>query len=277
MPYDASVMNPAKAQKKQGTTPEKDLVWAVIPARYGSTRLPGKPLAMLAGKPMIQHVCQRAERVRSVAMVIVATDDERIKKAVEDFGGKAVLTGEHPTGTDRIAEAVRLFEREHAAPGWVLNVQGDEPLIDPHDLESLVSGLIAGGDAPMGTLVYPLRDEAEKANPNIVKAVLDSQGRALYFSRAPVPCVRDQNKDDTPNKTAGYKHLGIYLYRRDFLDVFHRLPPTALSELEQLEQLRALEHGYSIQCFVARSPGFGVDVPEDLARAEEMILAGKAP
>ncbi|HKI97539.1 MAG TPA: 3-deoxy-manno-octulosonate cytidylyltransferase [bacterium] len=242
-------------------------VWAVIPARYASTRFPGKPLASLAGRPMIQHTYERTLRTPSVARVLVATDDERIAGAVRGFGGEVVLTGDAATGTDRIAEAIAIESARGEAPSWVLNVQGDEPLIDPGDLERLVSGLLAVPDAVMGTLVHPLQDEDELRDPHVVKAVLDGTGRALYFSRAPIPYPR------SPAGDLGWRHLGVYLYRADFLHTFHRLPSTPLSEREQLEQLRALEHGYAIHCFQAQALGFGVDVPADLVRAEAWIAA----
>lgn len=248
-----------------------DAVWAVIPARYASTRFPGKPLAPIAGRPMIQHVYERTARTPSVSRVLVATDDERIAGAVRDFGGEAVMTGEAATGTDRIAEAVTLQSTGGAAPGWVLNVQGDEPLVDPADLETLVSGVLAASDAVMGTLVYPFRNETEFRDPDMVKAVLDAQGRALYFSRAPIPFPRG------PGQGWGWLHLGVYLYRTAFLHTFHRLPPTPLSEREQLEQLRALEHGYTIHCFEARTLGFGVNTPEDLSRVEALLAATRDP
>lgn len=246
--------------------PGTGTVWAVVPARYESTRFPGKPLAMLAGKPMIQHVCERTARTPSVARVLVATDDARIQAAVQAFGGQAVMTGEHPTGTDRIAEAVEIESRRAGAPGWVLNVQGDEPLIDPDDLERLIRGLLAVEGGLMGTLVHPLQSAAELHDPNVVKAVLDGAGRALYFSRAPIPFPRG---DGSP----GLRHLGVYLYRGDFLRVFHKLPRTPLSEREGLEQLRALENGYPIHCFAAAGLGFGVDVPEDLSRVEALLAS----
>jgi 3-deoxy-manno-octulosonate cytidylyltransferase (CMP-KDO synthetase) len=245
-------------------------VWAVIPSRFASTRFPGKALAVLAGKPMIQHVVERTRRVRRLARVLVATDDERIRSAVEGFGGEAVMTGEHRTGTDRIHEAVVREARRGQAPAYVLNVQGDEPLIDPGDLERLVRGLLARPEAVIGTLVHPLASEAEARDPNIVKAVLDRQGRALYFSRAPIPYVRGPGLANDP-APLGWRHMGIYLYRWDFLRTFARLRATPLSEREQLEQLRALEHGYPIHCFQARSHGLGVDTPEQLEQVAALL------
>ncbi|HEX9842193.1 MAG TPA: 3-deoxy-manno-octulosonate cytidylyltransferase [bacterium] len=242
-------------------------VWAVLPARYGSTRFPGKPLALLAGRPMIQHTYERTLRTPGVTRVLVATDDARVRDAVAGFGGEAVMTGEAATGTDRIAEAVAGESAQGPAPGWVLNVQGDEPLIDPGDLQTLIDGLLAVPGAVMGTLVHPLADEGELRDPHVVKAVLDGTGKALYFSRAPIPYPR------APGADWGWRHLGVYLYRTDFLHTYHRLPPTPLSERELLEQLRVLEHGYPIHCFQARAIGFGIDVPADLARAEALLAA----
>lgn len=257
---------PATEQGASG--PAKSTVWAVIPARYASTRFPGKPLQLLVGRPMIQHTYERTLLTPSVSRVLVATDDERIRTAVLGFGGEAQMTGPQPTGTDRIAEAVRLAEDTSAtAPDWVLNVQGDEPLIDPNDLEALIQGLLAVPDGVVGTLVHALQNEEEHQDPNVVKAVLDNAGRALYFSRSPVPYARGTGD-------LGWRHLGVYLYRRDFLTTYHTLAPTPLSEREQLEQLRALEHGYPIHCFQARTLGFGVDVPEDLRKAERLLSGG---
>jgi 3-deoxy-manno-octulosonate cytidylyltransferase (CMP-KDO synthetase) len=263
---------------KSGRRSRKDaapVVWAVIPARFASTRFPGKPLAPLAGKPMIQHVVERTRRVRGLARVLVATDDVRIRDAVLGFGGDPVMTGDHPTGTDRIYEAVRLATRRAgraaSAPDYVLNVQGDEPLIDAGDLQRLVRGMLARPDAVMGTLVHALASEAEARDPNIVKAVLDRSGRALMFSRSPIPYPR---ADPLPSDPAplGWRHMGIYLYRWEFLRTFARLPMTPLSQREQLEQLRALEHGYQIHCFLAQSTSLGVDTPEQLRQAERLLM-----
>lgn len=247
-------------------------VLAVIPSRYGSTRFPGKPLALLAGKPMVQHVVERTCLARQVSRVVVATDDPRIQQAVEGFGGKVVMTGDHPTGTDRIAEAARLAAQDGPVD-WVLNVQGDEPLLDPQDLDRLVAGMMARPDGMMATLVYPLTDEAEAQDPNVVKAVLDNQGRALYFSRSPIPFPRGANILSAA--PWGWRHMGIYLFRADFLQQFARMTPTPLAEREQLEQLRALENGFSIHCFQANTFGVGVDVPGDIQKAEKLLSAQK--
>ena len=218
-----------------------DRVLAIIPARYASSRFPGKPLVPIAGKPMIQHVVERTARTPSVDKVIVATDDRRI------------------------AEAAEAEVRTNGPAAWVLNVQGDEPLIDPQDLERLIEGLRNTPNAVMGTLVHPLRTEQELHDIHIVKATLDLQRRALYFSRAPIPFPREPGR-------LGWRHLGVYLYRIDFLHDFHRLPATELSEREQLEQLRALEHGYAIHCFEAALLSIGVDVPDDIAKVEAALL-----
>ena len=253
-------------------------VWAVIPARYASMRFPGKALAPLAGKPMIRHVVERSALAKGVTQVLVATDDERIAEAVTGFGGRAVMTGEHPSGTDRIAEAVEIEFRDGGAPPeWVLNVQGDEPLIDPADLDRLISGLLKIPGAVMGTLVHPLKTLDELEDPNVVKAVLDGQGRALYFSRAPIPHSRAPGDDPAAGGAFGWRHLGVYLYRADFLRAFGKLAATHLSQRENLEQLRALEHGHPIHCFEAKTSGVGVDVPGDLAKVEALIANQKKP
>ena len=266
-----SAKRPVSAAKVQSSAARRaPVVWAVIPSRYASTRFPGKPLAPLAGKPMIQHVVERTRKVKRLARVIVATDDQRILEAVEAFGGEAVITGDHPTGTDRIHEAVKLESRRGGPPDYVLNVQGDEPMIDPADLERLVKGLLAVPDAVMGTLVHALATENEARDPNIVKAVLDRRGRALIFSRSPVPYPRADPLAGDP-APLGWRHMGIYLYRWDFLRTFARLPMTPLSQREQLEQLRALEHGYPIHCFLAHSHGLGVDTPEQLQQVAALM------
>ena len=239
-------------------------VLAVIPARWGSTRFPGKPLAIIAGRPMIQHVVERVRRTPSLADVLVATDDRRILEAVQGFGGRAMLTGEHPTGTDRIAEVARREAEAGREWAWVLNVQGDEPLIDPADLETLITGMRGQPNGVLGTLIVPFDSDEEFNSPNEAKVALDAQGRALYFSRAPIPYLR---RPGAPR----WRHVGVYLYRAGFLETFAALPRTPLSESEQLEQLRALEHGYPIHCFQARSRSVSVDAPEDIARAEAAL------
>ncbi len=238
-------------------------VVAVIPARYGSSRFPGKPLALIAGKLMIQRVVERALAATLVDEVIVATDDQRILDAVTAFGGKAVMTSpDHPSGTDRIAEAVRGIKAD-----LVINVQGDEPLIPPRVIDELVRQMRQTA-AEMGTVAVTLDPKsAEFANPNIVKVVVDDSGRALYFSRATIPFQRADGEG-----MSGLWHWGIYAYRREFLEQFVKWPPSPLEKCEKLEQLRALEHGARIQVLTEKvSWSIGVDVPEDIAKVEKLL------
>ena len=231
----------------------------IIPARYASSRFPGKPLADIAGKPMIQRVYARAARSSRLQRLLVATDDDRIAAVVRAFGGEALLTGgNHPSGTDRLAEACRLLELDDE--DLIVNIQGDEPLLQPIMVDLLVDALLQASPCPMATLACVSSDDAAFVNPNVVKVVVDERWRALYFSRAPIPCRRDA-ADGPP---AFLRHLGFYAYRQAFLQQFTKYPPGELERLEQLEQLRALEYGHSIQ--VARSPveTRGVDSPEDL-------------
>ncbi|NIQ97034.1 MAG: 3-deoxy-manno-octulosonate cytidylyltransferase [Desulfuromonadales bacterium] len=246
-------------------------VTAIIPARYASTRFPGKPLADIHGKPMIQLVYEGASRSELVDRVIVATDDQRILRAVNDFGGEAVMTrADHPTGTDRLAEAARDIETD-----LVVNVQGDEPLIDPRMIDLAVEPLLADPAISMGTLKCPIETVAEYLNPNVVKVVTDRQGFALYFSRAAIPHPRDFAEDLAAHfyRFAAFKHIGLYVYRKDFLLSYPELPPTPLEQLEKLEQLRALELGVKIRVVETELTSTGVDMPEDLARVKA-ILAG---
>jgi len=239
---------------------------AAVPARMGSSRFPGKPLALLAGEPMIAHVIRRARAARGVDEVLVATDDERIARAAEAAGAVAVMTGECASGTDRIAAA--LGGREDI--GLVLNVQGDEPLLPARNIEVLVEGMLAREDAAIGTLCRPL-DPERAADPNAVKVVRRRDGRALYFSRSMVPYGRDAGR-----AAALYRlHLGIYAYRPEALRRFVALGPGALERAEGLEQLRALEAGMEILVFDAPEDSWGVDTPEDLERAEAMLAAGE--
>jgi 3-deoxy-manno-octulosonate cytidylyltransferase (CMP-KDO synthetase) len=238
---------------------------AIIPARYRSTRLPGKPLASIDGRPMIEHVYRRAEQARSVDAVLVATDDERIAAAVRAFGGHVVLTRpDHATGTDRLAEVAAHLEGE-----LIVNVQGDEPLIDPDAIDAAVAPL---GDRPgdvMATLRRRIDDKADLDNPSVVKVVVDSDGYALYFTRARVPFVRP----DHPAPVA-WRHIGLYVYRRAFLLRLAALPRTPLEQAEGLEQLRALEHGFRIRTVETTVDAIGVDTPEDLERVRRLVDAG---
>lgn len=233
----------------------------IIPARYGSTRFPGKALADIRGKPMIQHVYERAGKVSLLDGLFVATDDRRILDVVHGFGGKAVLTrGDHPSGTDRVAEACR--ELELADEDIVVNIQGDEPLVESVMIDLLIEALERAESCPMATLGYASRDVDEYLNPNVVKVVVDARGRALYFSRSPIP----HRRDDDGEALSFLKHLGFYAYRHAFLQAFTKLPPGRLEQMEKLEQLRALEYGYSIQLALSPVETLGIDTPEDLAR-----------
>jgi 3-deoxy-manno-octulosonate cytidylyltransferase (CMP-KDO synthetase) len=239
-------------------------VIVVIPARYGSTRLPAKPLVSLAGKPMVQRVYERAKMAGSAHRVIVATDDERIVKAVEAFGGQARMTRpDHRTGTERVAEVAAHVEGE-----VFVNVQGDEPLLDPAALDAAVSSLLEEPAAAISTVATPIKTPADIMDPNVVKAVLDFDGNALYFSRAPIPWVRD-----TTNKVhVNYlKHLGLYVFQRDALLEYPTLPQGELERIEQLEQLRWLENGWKIRVAEVEHDAVSVDVPEDVARVEKLL------
>jgi 3-deoxy-manno-octulosonate cytidylyltransferase (CMP-KDO synthetase) len=240
-------------------------VLAIIPARYHSTRLPGKPLVDIAGRSMIEHVYRRASEARSIDHVLVATDDERIAAAVDDFGGVAVMTRTtHPSGTDRLAEVV------DALPcSIIVNVQGDEPLIDPETIDAVVAPLASDATVEMSTLSRPI-DAREHASPHVVKVVCDRDGFALYFSRAPIPYDRD---GDAPRRLAR-GHIGLYGYRRSTLLRLARLTPTPLEVSERLEQLRALEHGIRIKVLDTNSQPIGVDTPEDVERIREYFRAG---
>ena len=227
----------------------------VIPARYASTRLPGKPLADICGKPMICRVLERASRAQKPEKVIVATDDERSYDVVRAEGGEAILTrADHPTGTDRLAEVAEAYPEVDL----IVNVQGDEPLIEPSVIDDLIAPFEMDENLPMATVMVRMDDAAEQLNPNNVKVIVDKLGYALYFSRSLVPY---------PRAAAGpvYKHIGIYAYRRDFLLRYARLEPTPLERAESLEQLRALENGYGIRVLETDCRFVGVDTPEDLA------------
>ncbi|HWP35323.1 MAG TPA: 3-deoxy-manno-octulosonate cytidylyltransferase [Thermodesulfobacteriota bacterium] len=251
-------------------------VLAVIPARYASSRFPGKPLAPLSGRPMIQWVYERARRARLVDDVLVATDDERIAEAVGRFGGRAVRTqAAHPSGTDRIAEVVRGLGA--AAPDVIVNVQGDQPLLEPSAIDRAVAPLLEDPAVEMATLATPLADPRDVADPNRVKVVTDLAGFALYFSRAPVPYRRDGHAAGSgEGGPRAVKHIGLYVYRRPTLLRLASLAPTPLERAESLEQLRALEHGIRIKVVMVEADCPEVDTPEDLARVEAAVAAGGA-
>jgi 3-deoxy-manno-octulosonate cytidylyltransferase (CMP-KDO synthetase) len=250
---------------------------AIIPARYGSTRFPGKSLAMIKDKPMIQWVYERTKLSKLVQRVIVATDDDRILKAVRAFGGEAVMTSPvHATGTDRIAEVVRDL-----ACDLVVNVQGDEPLIQPDMIDQAIAPLAADPSIPMGTLCRKITDRTEAFDPNVVKVVFDEKGFALYFSRAPIPWNRDEwagkhSFGDLSLAGPLYKHIGLYVYRRDFLLQYAGMPQAALENTEKLEQLRALERGYRIKVTVTEHESFGVDIPGDLGKILNRLEESRA-
>jgi 3-deoxy-manno-octulosonate cytidylyltransferase (CMP-KDO synthetase) len=239
-------------------------VVVVIPARYGSTRLPGKPLVSLAGQPMIQRVYERAKSAQNVDRVIVATDDERIVKAVEAFGGEARMTRtEHRTGTERVAEVAAHVEGE-----VFVNVQGDEPLLDPVAVETAVRALLEDPPAAISTVATPIRTPGDIMDPNAVKVVLDFDGNALYFSRAPIPWVRDTA---VKIQVRHLKHLGLYVFQRDALLEYPTLPQGELERIEQLEQLRWMENGWKIRVAEVEHDAVSVDVPADVARVEKLL------
>jgi len=245
-------------------------VTVIIPARYASTRFEGKPLAMLLGKPMIQHVFERSLEAKAVDRVIVATDDDRIFDAVKSFGGEAVMTSaSHACGTDRLAEVAAGLDSD-----LIVNVQGDEPLIYPQMIESAVDALIDAPLASMSTLKYKITDVVDINSPSVVKVVVDRDDFALYFSRHAVPFNRDGvNKDGVggSDMPVYYKHVGLYVYRRNFLMKFAKMESTPLERAEKLEQLRALENGFRIKVVTTEYDTIGVDEPQDLIKAEEIL------
>jgi 3-deoxy-manno-octulosonate cytidylyltransferase (CMP-KDO synthetase) len=249
----------------------------VIPARYASTRLPGKPLADIAGQPMIVRVAAAARRAKSDG-VWVAVDDERIMAAVRRHGFEAVMTrADHLSGTDRIAEVADLLNWDDG--DIVVNVQGDEPLLEPSLIDAVAGALRGDPDAAMATAAHPLTTAEDFFNTNVVKVVCDSRGRALYFSRAPIPWDRDQfadRRDVLPADLPARRHIGLYAYRVSFLHRFGQLAVAPLERCESLEQLRALWHGYPIQVVsVDHAPAPGVDTPEDLERVRRLFDLGK--
>jgi 3-deoxy-manno-octulosonate cytidylyltransferase (CMP-KDO synthetase) len=239
-------------------------VVAVIPARYASTRLPGKPLVLLGGKSMIQRVYERARQAKRVQRVIVATDDERIVKTVEAFGGEARMTRlEHRTGTERVAEVAA-----HVKGDVFVNVQGDEPLLDPAAVDTAVAALLEEPAAPIATVATLIKNAADIMDPNVVKTILDFDDNALYFSRAPIPWVRDAA---TKIRVRHLKHLGLYVFQRDVLLEYATLPQGELERIEQLEQLRWMENGWKIRVAEVEHDAVSVDVPADLERVEKLL------
>jgi 3-deoxy-manno-octulosonate cytidylyltransferase (CMP-KDO synthetase) len=250
-------------------------ILAVIPARYASTRFPGKPLVLIRDKPMVQWVYERTKRSRLVTRTVVATDDERIQRAVLGFGGDVFMTSpDHPTGTDRIAEVARSVPCD-----LVVNVQGDEPLIHPDMIDETIRPLVEDPSIPLGTVCKKIDSGQEAFDPNVVKVVFDQRGFALYFSRAPIPWNRDRWQGRTALdelSLAGplYKHIGLYVYRRDFLLTYATMPQSPLEAVEKLEQLRVLESGYRIRIVVTGHESFGVDIPGDLSKILNRLEEG---
>ena len=254
-------------EEREGKAMEPVKVVVVIPARYASTRLPGKPLVSLAGKPMIQHVYERAKLSTRANRVIVATDDERIVKAVAGFGGEARMTrADHRTGTERVAEVAA-----HEQGDMFVNVQGDEPLLDPAAVDTAIASLLEEPAAAISTVATAIKTPADIMDPNVVKTVLDFDSNALYFSRAPIPWVRD-----TASKiqVRHWKHLGLYVFQREALLEYPTLPQGELERIEQLEQLRWLENGWKIRVAEVEHDAVSVDVPEDVARVEKLLQSG---
>ena len=245
-------------------------ILGIIPARWQSSRLPGKPLADICGKPMIQHVYERAKLSSSLCGVTVATDDERIFNAVKNFGGEAVMTAaSHPNGTSRVCEAAKIYCELHKIKDIkaIINIQGDEPLLNPVMIDE-VAGLLHDDSVNFATLCRPFKDFSEADNVNAVKVVMDNRGDALYFSRSVIPYIRNKNNIKI------YRHIGIYGYKLDFLNLYVTLPPTPLAEAESLEQLKVLENGYKIRVKITEcqdDESCGVDTPEDLEAVRKIL------
>jgi len=241
-------------------------VVGIIPARYASTRFPGKPLALIAGQLLVQRVVEQCRKAKSLSEVIVATDDARIAEAARQFCRVELTRSDHPSGTDRIAEVVARLDCDAA-----VNIQGDEPLMDPAVIDAVAQAL---GDSEMSTAATPIQDAAEYDNPNVVKVVVSAAGRALYFSRRTIPYLRDAASRSIHDQLAAFpflKHLGIYGYRRETLLQLVKFPVSPLEQAEKLEQLRALEHGIGIAVVRVDYDSVGVDVPADVARVEQLL------
>ncbi|MEQ1884404.1 MAG: 3-deoxy-manno-octulosonate cytidylyltransferase [Bryobacteraceae bacterium] len=244
-------------------------ILGVIPARYASSRFPGKALVSIGGKSMLQHVWERASQARYLTSVVIATDDERIRDAAENFRGRVMMTrSDHPSGTDRVAEVASASTCD-----IVVNIQGDEPMIDPGAIDAAILGMLDDDNSVMGTLKKRIEREHEINDPNVVKVVTNHAGNALYFSRSPIPFPRDGEKD-----IAYFKHVGLYVYRRDFLLSYPDLPVGPLEQAEKLEQLRALENGFPIRVVETEYESLGVDTPADWERVsalyEKLMIAG---
>ncbi|MCA9730538.1 MAG: 3-deoxy-manno-octulosonate cytidylyltransferase [Deferribacteres bacterium] len=239
----------------------------IIPARFASTRFPGKPLAMIGDKPMIQHVYERATEAKFLQKVVVATDDKRILNAVEAFGGNVVMTRtDHRTGSDRIAEVAQQNDFE-----LIVNIQGDEPFVDPQALDKTIQLLIDSPEAVVSTLIAPIKTSEDLHNPSVVKVVIGKKQEALYFSRAIIPYIRDVAEIHKWLQYGQfYEHVGLYVYRRDILMQYVKWPQGTLEKLENLEQLRLLENGYKIVCAQIANAAICIDTPEDLKQAQQI-------
>ena len=241
-------------------------VLTVIPARFASTRFPGKIIAPLAGKPLVLHTYERALKARLVSDVVIATDAEEVVQALRPFGVNIVMTrSDHPSGTDRIAEVAANTDAD-----IIVNVQGDEPLIDPDTIDATIRPLLDEPGVSMATVRHLLTDPAQIADPNIVKVIVDASGHAIYFSRTPIPYIREE-ADRAANPACYWQHIGLYVYRRDFLLQYARMPQSPLERLEKLEQLRAIEGGHTIAVVDTQHPCVGVDTPEDLELVRSML------
>lgn len=238
-------------------------ILGIVPARYASTRFPAKPLVDIGGKSMVQRVYEQACKSKLLTKVLVATDDQRIADHVLAFGGQVVMTNEnHPSGTDRCYEALSLQEEEFH---YVINIQGDEPFIRPDQIDLLAA--LLDGETAIATLVKKLTDQESLFNPNVVKAVVALDGKALYFSRSPVPHMRNTKETEWLQNGTFYKHIGMYGYRADTLEKLTKLPVSPLEKAESLEQLRWLDNGYTIKTTETKSETIGIDTPEDLQKA----------
>ena len=242
---------------------------AIIPARHASTRFPGKVLAPLAGKPLVIHTYERTRQATLVSETIIATDDDRVREAAEPYGATVVMTRpDHLSGTDRIAEVAESCDAD-----IIVNVQADEPLIDPATIDATIRPLLDSADVPMATARHLISDPRDLNDPNVVKVVCDANGHALYFSRASIPHVRDADDLQAPPRDH-WQHVGLYVYRKEFLLEYARMSPTPLEKLEKLEQLRVLENGYRIAVVETDYRSIGVDRPSDLERVREIMEQG---
>lgn len=244
------------------------MIVALIPARYASTRFPGKPLADIQGKSMIQRVYEQASRSQLVDEVVVATDDARIAEHVVSFGGKVVLTrADHPSGTDRCYEALTLLDTPYQ---YVINIQGDEPFIDPEQIDELAA-VLETGEVELATQMIAIDSEALLFDRGEVKIVLNTNNEALYFSRMPIPFIKGVPESDWHKHHTYYRHVGMYAYRRDVLEAITKLPVSALEKAESLEQLRWLENGYKIKCVTTRFDSHCIDTPEDIEKVLKIV------